>query len=256
MPAVSIRSHARTVVYTNAGPSVRALRLRKGWRQGAFGERAGVSRQVVSRLERGELGGLTLRNVDRVVAALGATVSLQVRWRGEELDRLVDRVHAALQRDVADHLTLLRWDVSVEVSFNHFGDRGRVDVLARRADRSVVLVIEVKSALGDLQETLGRLDIKARLGRRIATDAGWPSVRNVVPALVIGDSVRARRIVVDHAALFERYEVRGRAAHAWLRHPSGSPPRGLLWFAKPTDSRQVVIRRGRRAPNASGAQVT
>src|SRR5687767_1929593 len=101
-------------VYTNAPRSVRALRLRRGWRQEMLGQRAGVSRQVVSRIERGELAGLTLASLDRVVAALGGSVSVQVRWHGEELDRLVDAAHAALQRDVVGLLAGLGWEVRAE----------------------------------------------------------------------------------------------------------------------------------------------
>ncbi len=217
-----------------------------------LGQRAGVSRQIVSRIERGELAGLTLTSLTRVVAALGGSVSVQVRWHGEELDRLVDAAHAGLQRDAVSLLANLSWEVRAEVSFNHYGDRGRVDVLAFHRRARILLVVEVKSAIGDLQETLGRLDVKARLGRTIAADVGWPDPRIVLPAIVIGDTARARRVLAEHGPLFERYELRGRSARAWLRHPVGGP-RGLLWFAKASNSRGLVTTRGQRAPNASRA---
>lgn len=238
-------------MYTNAHRAVRALRLQRGWSQSALGGRAGVSRQVVSRVERGDAAGLTLSGLDRIAGALGASVHLQVRWRGEELDRLMDAYHAALQQAVAAQLLGEGWQVRVEVSFNHYGDRGRVDVMALHQER-LLLVVEVKSALGDVQETLGRLDVKTRLGRHIAADLGWDQVAGVVPVLVIGDAKPARRTVAGHAALFARYDLRGRAAWAWLRRPTGPMPTGLLWFAKRPNSHGVVVRRGQRAPRALG----
>lgn len=238
-------------MYTNAPRAVRTLRLRRNWPQSTLGGHAGVSRQVVSRVERGELDGITVGTLARVASALGASMQIQVRWRGEELDRLIDAEHAALQQGAAADLVGAGWDVRVEVSFNHYGDRGRIDLVARHTDRGILLVIEVKSALGDVQETLGRLDVKARLGRQVASDLGWGQVVAVVPVLIIGDSKRARRTVGGHSALFARYNVRGRSAWAWLRHPTGTLPAGLLWFARRPDSRGVVVRRGQRAPRAS-----
>ena len=64
------------------------------------------------------------------------------------------------------------WSVRPEVSFNHYGDRGRVDLLAFHAASGVALVIEVKGSIGDLQDALGRLDVKLRLGRSLADASG------------------------------------------------------------------------------------
>lgn len=234
-------------MYTNVQRAVRFLRLRRGWPQRVLGDRAGVSRELVSRVERGDLAGVTVGSIDRVATAIGASVHLQVRWQGEQLDRLLDAAHAAIQQAVAQFLTMLGWTVRVEVSFNHYGDRGRVDVLAFHPTLRVLLVVEIKSALGDLQETVGRLDVKVRVGPVIARDLGWDGVVAIIPALVIGDSRLARRTIVSHAALFERYRLRGRAAVAWLRRPVAPMPSGLLWFANGPDSHQATIRRGKRA---------
>lgn len=205
-------------------------------------------------MERGAIAGMTLAVIDRTAAALGASVSVQVRWHGEELDRLLDAAHAGIQHAIATSLRVLGWDVRVEVSFNHFGDRGRVDVMAFHPLSRIVLVVEVKSGLGDLQETLGRIDVKARLARQIAAELGWGDVRAVVPALVIGDSRLARRTVARHAALFSRYSLRGRAARAWIRHPAEPMPHGLLWFANRPDSRSLTVTRVRRRSNRRGAR--
>lgn len=197
-------------------------------------------------MERGDLHGLTLGSLDLVATTLGATVDITLRWRGERLDRIADAAHAAIQKTVAEGLTDLGWLAQVEVSFNHYGDRGRVDVLAFHPGMRVVVAVEVKSALGDLQEALGRLDIKARLARTIAAEAGWSGVTGAVAMLAIGDSRTSRRLVGQHAALFARYSLRGRAAVAWLRRPRPPVPSGALWFVKLPDSHHTTVTRGRR----------
>jgi transcriptional regulator with XRE-family HTH domain len=226
---------------TNLPRAIRALRRRRRWRQADLAAAAGVSRETVSRVERGKVHGLTLRSVERMVAALGATTNLLARWEGAELDRTIDAAHAALQERVGSDLRSLGWLVRVEVSFNHFGDRGRVDVVACHPATRVVLVIEVKSAFGDLQETIGRLDVKVRLGASIAQSAGWSEVTAIVPVLAVADARSVRRIVRRHPALFERYQVRGRQVPAWLRRPTLPAPSGLLWYVPRPDSRAVTV---------------
>ena len=100
----------------------------------------------------------------------------------------MDRVHAATQERAAASLRSLGWLTAVELSFNHYGDRGRVDLLAYHAPTACLLVGEVKSAIGDVQETLGRIDVKVRLGRSLASSTGWPEVRGVLPALIVTES--------------------------------------------------------------------
>ena len=234
-------------MFTNIERAVRSLRLRKGWAQRVLGGRARVSRELVSRLERGDLAGITIGSLNRVADALGATLHVQLRWQGEQLDRLMDAAHAAVQQSVAELLGSLGWIVRVEVSFNHYGDRGRVDILAYHPGLRILLIVEVKSAIGDLQETLGRLDVKFRLGRQIARECGWTDVAVVIPALVLGDSRLARRTIAAHDALFARYNVRGRDAMAWLRRARPSVT-GLLWFTSRPDSHPARIQRGQRAP--------
>ena len=243
------------VMLTNIARAMRTLRLARGWSQAALGARAGVSRELVSRLERDDVAGVTLGSVDRIATALGASLRATLSWHGAELDRLMDARHAALQAAVSKLLTELGWVVRVEVSFNHFGDRGRVDILALHPRVRVVLVIEIKSALGDLQETVGRLDVKTRLGRQLAREVGWTDVAAIVPALVILDTRPSRKVVSAYGALFARLSVRGRSAVAWVRRPQLPAPDGLLWFANGTDSHQVTVTRGKRAskrPNSRG----
>lgn len=188
---------------------------------------------------------MPLRYLVRVCEALDASVSLTVRWQGEELDRLADALHAAIVERCVAQLQAAGWDVRTEVSFSHFGERGRVDVAARDARTNTLLVAEIKGRIGDTQETSGRLDVKARLGSIVAAHAGWPAPERVVAALVIGDTRTARRVVERHPAAFSRFTCRGRRALAWLRSPAARVG-DLLWFVKVTDSHRVSATRDDR----------
>src|SRR5690349_12135193 len=106
------------------GRSIRAIRIRLGWRQQDLANRARVSRPFVSKLERGLARTTELRRIDAVCAALGADLDVRIRWRGEALDRLLDEAHAAIVDAVVALLRPLGWELALEVTFNEFGDRG------------------------------------------------------------------------------------------------------------------------------------
>lgn len=233
---------------TNLPRALRALRRRRGWRQIDLAGRTGISRQVISRMERGQLSGIGTRTLVRVAEGLDATLELTVRWQGEGLNRLTDATHAQVVEAAAAMLRGSGWLARTEVSFNHYGDRGRVDLLAFHPTARVVVVVEAKSAIGDTQDTVGRLDVKARLGPTLAASEGWGRPVGVVPALVIAESRTARRVVQGHPAAFARFVVRGRSAVAWLRHPGSREraPSGLLWFVAVPDSLGGSVTRGRR----------
>lgn len=245
---------------SNLPGAVGQLRHRLAWRQADLAAHAGVSREAISRIERGGVRGVTIASIEKVVAALGARLDVIVRWEGAELERLTDAVHARIQDDIAAQLTVLGWLTRVEVSFNHYGDRGRVDVLAFHPVHRLLLVVEVKSALGDLQETLGKLDVKVRVARGAAAELGWTEDAATIPTLVLRDTRAARRVVAAHPALFARFAIRGRQALAWVRAPRSAqptavpplavPPRavpsGLLWFANVPDSHGLSGNRDRR----------
>lgn len=215
--------------------------------------RARVSRQVVSRLELNQLDGVGVRRIDRVAQALEATLRIDLEWAGAELDRLLDAGHATLTERVADMLTRWGWQVLAEASFNIYGDRGRYDLLAFHPRSGVLLVVEIKTAVGDLQETLGRLDVKVRVAPRVARERGW-APKAVVAMIVLGESTTARRHVERHPTIFNRLPLRGRLALTWLRRPMGTPG-GLLVLLKSPDSRQAGTNSRVRPGKAGNARV-
>src|SRR5262245_4195303 len=135
------------------GLSIRALRRRRGWTQGALADRCRSSKSVVSRLERGELSAVPIRTLDGAVEALGARLLIGVLWQGEELDRLLDRDHARMVDAILRDLESNGWAASPEVTFQVAGERGSIDILAWHADAATLLVVEVKSVVPDVQAT-------------------------------------------------------------------------------------------------------
>lgn len=200
---------------------------------------------------------MTITAVGRMASALGATLHVELRWHGEQLDRLIDAAHAALQDGIVRELRAASWMSEVEVSFNWYGDRGRCDAVAFHPGTGTLLIVEVKTRLGDVQDLLGRLDVKVRLGRQLARQLGWPEPARVIPCLVIGETRTARRIVATHVALFARFTLRGRAADRWLANPSSEGPiGGILVFESLPDSQSATAKRLIRKPKLSDARPT
>ncbi len=215
----------------HVGRVLRSIREHLGQTQAEVAAGANVSQGAVSRAERGMVGSLSVAVVDRIAASLGASLYLDIRYQGGMADRLVDRAHAAL----VDHVVgALRsdWEVIVEYTFNHFGERGSVDVLAWHAASRTLLIVEVKSAFTDLQSMLASFGRKLRLLPDIVRrDRGWDPLA-VGRILVVAGTTSNRRIAVDHRWIFEAsFPARAHAIRSWLRSPGG--PIAGVWFVSP-----------------------
>ena len=190
--------------------------------------------------------------LDAVATALGGRVEVRLSWNGEGLDRLLDAGHATLVEIVVGRLEAAAWDVAPEVSFNVWGERGSIDVLARHPATGALLVVEVKSVVPDVQATLATLDRKVRIASRVARDRGWRTV-SVSRLLVIGEDRTARRRVEAFEATFRRvFPVRGSAVDQWLRHPDATRPMAGLRFL--SGARQTSTRH--RAAAGPGPEAT
>ena len=172
---------------------------------------------------------MPLAVVRACLAVLEIRLELVPRWRGADLGRLRDEVHAALQSAWKRRLERWGWAIWVEVSFNHYGERGRLDLFGWHPAHGMLLVIEIKSEIDDVQALLGGLDVKRRVAPRIARDLGLPGSFAVVPFIVAADGTTNRERVARVAPLFSQFERRGRSAITWLRSPAGVPA-GLLAF--------------------------
>jgi transcriptional regulator with XRE-family HTH domain len=219
--------------------------LRAGLRQVDVARRAGVSQSLVSAIEGGRCATVTMDALRRVFAAVGAGFEGQVLWRGPALERLLDARHAALVDASAIRLRRWGWDVTPEVTYSSYGERGSIDLLGARADRRAVVVEEVKSELARIEETLRKLDEKARLiGGAVGRERlGW-APRVVGRVLILPDTDRARRQVAAHAPVFDvALPARGSVLRAWLRDPVESIA-GILFVADIDPGRHNAVRTG------------
>jgi transcriptional regulator with XRE-family HTH domain len=204
------------------GARFRATRIRLGLRQLDVARQAGVSDATVSRLERGHLDTLSVGSIRAVAGTLEIRVELLPRWRGGDLDRLVNARHARLAECYVGRLEAPGgWTVRPEVSFAIFGERGIIDLLAWHAARCALLVVELKTEIVDVGELLGTLDRKARLARRIASDLDWQA-RSVSVALIVAEGHTNHRRIEAHRAVFRAaLPDDGRRLRGWLRDPIG-----------------------------------
>ncbi|MBA3779763.1 MAG: hypothetical protein H0X16_10790 [Chloroflexi bacterium] len=105
-----------------------------------------MSRSAVSLIERGRLDELRFGTALRVAAALEVRLEVRARWRGGDLDRLLNAGHSALHESLARYLQALSgWVFAPEVSFAIYGERGIIDILAWHPGRRALLVIELKT---------------------------------------------------------------------------------------------------------------
>jgi hypothetical protein len=188
----------------------------------------------VSRVERGNVRACSLQTLRHLFEALDATLLLFVRWRGGELDRLLDADHASL----GERWSVVRgdrWETRAEVTYSEYGERGSIDELAFDPATSTLLVTELKTGIYEANRVAAKLDEKARLASRIARGLGW-NATVVVPCFVIADTRTNRRRVAAHPNLFARFRLRGREARKWLRDPAPLSG-GVLVFVPLSDVR-------------------
>ncbi|HWH37292.1 MAG TPA: helix-turn-helix transcriptional regulator [Candidatus Limnocylindrales bacterium] len=239
-----------------AGVRFRAVRLKKRWRQEDVAARAAVSRSVVSRVERGLWDGLTVGSILAVAAALGIRLRISAYWQGADLDRLLNARHSLLHEAVSGELRRIGgWELAPEVSYSIMGERGVIDILAWHAVSRTLLVVELKTEIVDVNELLGKLDQKRRLGSRVARDRGWRPVAAAAWLVVAEGSTNRRRAQAHAAMLRAALPLDGRSMPAWLHHPNG--PVGALSFwstARGVSSKGglATVRRVRR-PNDAAA---
>jgi transcriptional regulator with XRE-family HTH domain len=223
--------HSAAMNDLQLGLALRAARVKRRLRQADLAMLAGVSASVVSRMEQGDFDRSLLRSLRAVAAKLGATVELVPRSAGGEFDRLVNARHAALGELVASWIKgQTGWVVVGEVSFSVYGERGIYDLLAWHEVSGSLVVIELKTAIVDVDELLGTLDRKRRLALRIAGDRGW-AAKSVCAWLVVGESrTNRRRVAEHHTLLTSALPLDGRSFAPAFEHPERGSSSGISFW--------------------------
>jgi transcriptional regulator with XRE-family HTH domain len=221
---------------------LRAIRLHDHRTQSQVARHAGVSQSAYSRAERGDISGMTIGTLTRLVDALGGRLSIDVRYHGGLGDRLIDAAHAALVDHVVAVLRRLGWAVDLEYTFNVFGDRGSVDILAWHAATRTLLIVEVKSRFTDLQAMLLSLARKLRVvPDAVRRDHGWDA--DTVGRIVVAyGTAENRGVVRRHAAMFDAaLPARSIEIRRWLRSPT-SAISGVWLVSDDVRSARSVVR--------------
>jgi transcriptional regulator with XRE-family HTH domain len=235
------------------GARLRAIRIARGERLIDVAARSGLSKSTISRDELGESRRSPVGNLERHAAALGASLEATLWWPGGDIDRLINAAHSALHEAVARLFAAKpQWIAVPEVSFSIYGERGVIDWLAWHPATRSLLVIELKTALVDVQAVLATLDRYTRLASQIARARGWEPA-TVSVWLLFEDSARNRRAVAAHRQLFHRVlPSDGSQMRAWLRAPGGRIA-ALSFLSnshRATPRRRIVRRRRTSAPVA------
>ena len=241
------------------GAAIRAVRMRRRLRQADVAKMAAISQTTISRVERGHFGDLSHATLRQVAASLDVRLELVPRWRGGDLDRLLNAGHSALHESISRAFAQRPgWEARPEVSFGIYGERGIVDVLVWHAARRALLVVELKTEIVDVNELMGTIDRKRRLAPTIARDLGWTPEGVSVWVVVAEGRTNRRRIAEHRTVLRTAFPVDGAAMNEWLDAPSAPIAALSKWSVARTRSSLAPrkrIRSGARAGPASGRGV-
>jgi transcriptional regulator with XRE-family HTH domain len=225
------------------GRIFRELRIRLGRPQRVVAAKAGVSASAYSEIERGHIESVPLGRLRKVAAVLEVRLILEPRWRGAGLDRIISSRHASMTEAVRRMLLAAGWEARPEVSFNHFGERGVVDLVAWHEGSRTLLLAELKTELVDVSDLLAVTDRRRRLAATIVGQFGWEP-RRVGEWVVVAESRTNRRRVAEHrSALRAAFPADGRSIAGWLSKPD--QPAAALWFLPNTSG--AGARSGRAA---------
>jgi transcriptional regulator with XRE-family HTH domain len=203
------------------GLGLRAMRIRRKLRQRDLSALAGVPRGVIALIEHGRLDEVGFGQIRAVARALDARFEGMVRWQGGDLDRLTNRGHAQMHEAMARWFAELDgWQAVPEVSFNEFGERGIIDVLAWHASTRIVLVVELKTAIVDINDLMSTMDKRRRLALKIAGDLGWKA-EAVSTWVVVAPGRSNDRALAEHATVLrKKFPGDGRSMRRWLARPA------------------------------------
>ena len=122
------------------------------------------------------------------------------------------------------------WEVVPEVSYSTFGERGSIDLLAWHQATRTLLVIEIKTELTSIEETMRRHDRRSRLAATVVATSAMAGTRS-----------RLRGCSYYLATMSRRAYAHGQVGRGSVRHapdrrcvPDG--PRGRAWLAAPARS--------------------
>jgi hypothetical protein len=174
-------------------------------------------------VEPGRLDKVAFGSIRRLALALDGRFEGQILWRGDQLDRLLNKGHARMHEAMARWLgDLGGWLALPEISFARDGERGVIDIVAWHAAGRSMLVAELKTRIVDINALIASMDIRRRVAWQIARDHGWDPA-SVSIWVVVAPSRTNARILADHRTVLRaKFPTDGRAMRRWLATPAGT----------------------------------
>ena len=165
---------------------------------------AGVALGTAQAAEAGVV--CSLETYVRLADALRLKAEFRIedpRRREPAAKRAIDPVHAAMGEAEAAHLKSRGFALGIDEPFQHFQFSGRADVVAWSIERRLLLHIENKTQIPDVQACFGSFNAKrAYLGSELATRLGvsrWHSETHVIAAIWSAETLHTIRM---HQASF------------------------------------------------------
>lgn len=180
------------------GVRVRDLRLGRAWSVANLAQRAGLSPDMVYRIEAG--APTSAQTAARLAVALERRLEIALvdHRRREGPNLAVDVIHSAMGELEAAHLRHRSFSVGLDEPYQHFQFAGRADLIAWDVNRRVFLHLENRTRFPDFQEMAGSFNAKrAYLGAAIAARVGvrrWASETHVLVALWTTEVVHPLRL--------------------------------------------------------------
>lgn len=199
------------------GLRVRDARLARGWSVAELADRAGLSPDMVYRVESG--APASAGTAARLAVALDRRLEIDIveRRRKSGANLSVDIVHSAMGELEATELRRNGYGVGMDEPYQHYQFAGRADVVAWDLDRRALLHLENRTRFPDFQEMAGAYNAKrAYLGAAMAQRLGvsrWAAETHVIVALWTAEVVHPlrlrtasfRALCPDDAEIFQRW---------------------------------------------------
>lgn len=209
------------------GAEIRQSRERRNWTQEALAERAGISRHIVGRIERGTTR-LDVDALQRIGIALDRR--LELRFGRDALEHPADAGHLAMQELV---LRLGRANGFVgefELPTRPSEPWRSIDVVLASRARRLMILNECWNTFGDLGAAARATMRKAAELEELATGR-WGTDASVRVVWIVRATARNRALLVRYPEVFaSRFPGSSRA---WVQALTGGidPPAepGLVW---------------------------
>ena len=209
------------------GRDVRSMRLTRRWTQEELGERAGIGRMMVARIEAGT-AALDAEVLERIGAAFGVPVLLG--FGRDPLDDVPDAGHLAMQELALRLGRRAGFEKQFELPTKPQNPRYSADCALADDRRKVAILEECWNSFGDIGAAARSSSRKAaELGELVAHR--WGEEGRVSSVWIVRDTARNRSIVARYPEVF-RSRFPGFSA-AWVRAltAGGAVPTeaGLVW---------------------------